>query len=217
MRKTVDLVMAKKLREKGLTYKAIAEVLECSVVWCKENLKGTTKSAPEVQTVKELTNKAVSKDAVTSKEIFTETRKIYPNDFTKESMEQEEKHIRRIKDKIRTNEDSIIRPYWMVPDNSRAIFYSMMQTLQDRDEREQEEIDSIRAEHSLDESYSNSIGFALSSMSKFGSKLTKRSVVAEINRLSAIVDELEKRNVKPKKVKVPSKNLDFSDIDHLIY
>lgn len=39
----VDKVKATGLREKGLTYKQISSELNCSVEWCKQNLKGVTK------------------------------------------------------------------------------------------------------------------------------------------------------------------------------
>ena len=44
MKTKVDLALAIKLREEGLSYKQISAELGCSVDWCKRNLSSTTKN-----------------------------------------------------------------------------------------------------------------------------------------------------------------------------
>ena len=39
----VNKDLAQTMKEQGLTYKEIAEALNCSEAWCKKNLKGVTK------------------------------------------------------------------------------------------------------------------------------------------------------------------------------
>lgn len=82
----------------------------------------------------------------------------------------------------------------------------------------EEDINDIRQKFNLDETYVDSLAFALLAMSSKGSKILKRSVVTEINRIESIVDVLESRNpeVKPR-VNKPPHHLDFSDIEELIY
>ena len=58
------------------------------------------------------------------------------------------------------------------------------------------------AEFDLDESYINSLKYALYSMSTIGSKILKHSVVHEIDRIGEIVEELEKRNNPIPEVKI---------------
>jgi len=215
----IDRQKALELREKGATYAEIALELNCSVDWCKRNLKGVAKHTNEKDAVKDLIKRAKSKSAITSGDIVIESRKLHPNNFSKESMEAEVKHVKRLRDKIKTDKDSVIRPYWLEPAQSRGIFYAVLRTLQERDERLQEDIDAIRQEFSLDTSYSDSLAYALLSMSAQGSKILKRSVVTEINRIEAIVDELEKRNhstsaILPNK---PPHHVDFSDIEEYLY
>lgn len=243
----VDKLKAKELRELGKTYGEISKELGCSVAWCKLNLKGVTKNVMEDATVKKLVNKARTKEGITSGDIKYETRKMYPHDYSKEQLEEYERNINRIKAKVKSKDDALIRPYWVVPEHARDIFYSMMRKLQAKDERDQEDIDDLRAEFGLDESYANSLKYALYSMSTMGSDLLGYSVVSEVNRIERIVDELEKRNnssepVKTVKVqsnvKTPKRDycadvpegfinsrdgvkienpIDFSDIEEFIY
>ena len=216
----VDKVAAIELREKGGTYKEISEALGCSVDWCKLNLKGHGKHANEKPTVQSLIKRAKSNTGITSGDVTIAARTLYPNNFSKEQMEAEAKHTKRIRDKVKADEDSVIRPYWLEPTQARGIFYALLQTLKDRDERLLEDIDSIRSQFDLDETYVDSLAYALLSMSSKGSKILKRSVVTEINRIEEIVDVLESRNtaVKPKvQTKKPPHHVDFSDIEHYIY
>jgi len=230
----VDKIKAKELREQGMTYDAISVELNCSLDWCKRNLKGVTKYVMEDDTVQELIKRAKSKDGITSGDISHEVGKIYPRVYTKEGIEEHEKKVRRVRTKIKAEEGTLIRPYWIQPEQSEAMYHSMLRLLQAKDERDQEDIDSFRAEFDLDETYVNSIKYALYSMSSIGSKILKHSVVQEINRIGEIVEVLEERNSKPKekiaftkavpktfkdsKEGVRIKNpIDLSDIDHLIY
>jgi len=198
----IDRTKAKELRELGKTYDEISKELGCSVAWCKLNLKGVTKHVMEDATVKKLVVKAKSKTGITSGDISHEARKIYPHDFSKEQVEEHEKNTRRIRTKVKSEDGTLIRPYWVVPDQAQAIFYSMLRKLQAKDERDQEDIDDLRAEFDLDESYVNSLKYALYSMSTIGSKILKHSVVHEIDRIGEIVEELEKRNNPIPKVKI---------------
>ena len=216
----IDKEKAEKLREQGLTYAEIAEALNCSVVWCKKNLSTTPKNVAEKEAVSGLIKRAKSSSAITSGDIVIESRKLHPNNFSKEQMEAEVKHIKRIRDKVKTDKDSVIRPYWLEPTQARGIFYAVLTTLQERDERLLEDINDIRRQFDLDETYVDSLAYALLSMSSKGSKILKRSVVTEINRIEDIVDTLEVRNssVKPKvKVNKPPHHMDFSDIEEFIY
>ena len=214
----IDKEKAQLLRKQGLTYSEIAEALNCSVVWCKKNLSDTPKNVAETEVVKKLITRAKSKTAITSGDILIESRKLHPNNFSKEHMEAEAKHIKRIRDKVQNDDDSVIRPYWLEPTQARDIFYAFLRILQERDERLLEDIDTLRQEFDLDETYVDSLAYAFMSMSSKGSKILKRSVVTEINRIERIVDELERRNTGAKpRAKTNKPFLDFSDIEEFIY
>lgn len=222
----VDKIKALKLREDGKTYKEIAEELDCSVDWCKRNLQGHCKHTKEKPVVEKLTKRAKLKHGITSGEIKMEVRKLYPNDFSKEDKENEIKHINRFKAKVKKDKDSIIRPYWLVPENAQDIFYAVLRKLQERDDRLQEDIDDIRQEFGLDASYSDSLAYALVTMSAKGSIIIKRPVALEIDRIANIVEVLEERNnsTETKKPLVDSKEgvrikspIDLSDIEEFIY
>lgn len=221
----VDKIKALKLREEGKTYKEIAEELDCSIDWCKRNLQGHCKHTKEKPVIEKLTKRAKLKHGITSGEIKMEVRKLYPNDFSKEDKENELKHINRFKAKVKKDKDSIIRPYWLAPENAQDIFHTVLKKLQERDDRLQEDIDEIRQEFNLDASYTDSLAYALITMSAKGSIIIKRPVALEIDRIANIVEVLEKRNsaTESKKPRVNSgedvrtKNLtDLSDIEEFI-
>ena len=214
----VNKVKAKELRELGWTYIEISKELGCSVAWCKLNLKGVTKHVMEDATVKDLVSRAKSKEAITSGDITYATNKIFPHSYSKEDQEQSERNVKRIRSKVKAEDGTLIRPYWIIPERPRDIYYSMLRILQAKDERDQEDIDALRAEFGLDASYTKSLQYALYSMSSIGNSILGHSVVNEIDRLEDIVSELERRNpVQNKRVKkhfttsVPDDFVDSSD------
>jgi len=219
----VDLVKAKELRESGKTYDEISKELDCSLAWCKLYLKGVTKNIMEVDAMDKLLVKAKSNTGITSGEISYALCKVKPHERTKEETEAHEKSVRRVKTKIKAQDGTLIRPYWVVPEQAEAIYHSMLRKLQAKDERDQEDIDNLMEEFGLDESYVTSLKFALYSLSTIGSSILKHSVVDEINRIGEVVEELESRNaeVKPKEIKQTGKSKhvwpDFSDIESYIY
>jgi len=220
----VDKVKALELRESGLTYQQIADELKCSLDWCKRNLKGHCKHTIERPTVQRLISSAKLKSGITSGDIKAQARALYPDDFVKGSGKKDEqaKHIKRIKAKVKKDKQALVRPYWLVPEDAKDIFHSMLRKLQQRDEQLQEDVDEIRQEFNLDSSYSDSLMYAMVTMSAKGSIIMKRSVVKEIDRLGEIVEELELRNNDKAKgkqvatVKVKD-HLNFSDIEEYIY
>ena len=107
-----------------------------------------------------------------------------------------------------------------------VIYYTFLRKLQERDERLQEDIDEIRQEFGLDASYSDSIAYALVTMSAKGSIIIKRPVALEIDRIANIVEVLEERNkstetktnIVDSEEGVRIKNpIDLSDIEEFIY
>ena len=220
----VDKVKALELRESGLTYQQIADELKCSLDWCKRNLKGHCKHTIERPTVQKLINSAKLKSGITSGDIKAQARALYPEDFTKGSGKKDEqaKHIKRIKAKVKKDKQALVRPYWLIPEDAKDIFHSMLRKLQQRDEQLQEDADEIRQEFNLDASYSESIMYALITMSAKGSIIMKRSVVKEIDRLGDLAEELEIRNIdktngKPVATIKVKDHLDLSDIEAYIY
>lgn len=188
----VDKIKAIELREEGLSYEQIAKELNCSIVWCKKNLKAISKNTNEKGLIKELTNKAQSKDMLTNGEIIKSLRTIYPNDFSKEKQETEDKAMKRFKQKIKVSGDAVIRPYWMIPSNPSAILYDVLREVHDFDLRMHEAINNIRSKHGLDETYIKSLMYAINNLTQAGNK--GAPIAIELNRLEEIANELEKRN-----------------------
>ena len=211
----VNKEKAVELREAGYTYPEICAELGCSIDWCKRNLKGYGRLAAERPAVQRLMELSKKQGGITSLDILKEVRNLYPNDFSKEAKEEEVKHIRRIKAKVKMDKDVIVRPQWMLPDHAKEIFYAVLRKVQDRDERLQEDIDDIREQFGLDHKYTNSLAYALVTLGEKGSIFLGRSVATEIDRLSDIVEVLDKRNQENMKVKVPQKIKPMSDFDDL--
>lgn len=216
----IDKAKAVALREQGFNYEQIAAEVGCSVGWCKINLKGVTKDLKENDLVAKLVAMARTKKGITAGDIAREVKEVFPNDYSKEQKEDHRRNVNRIKAKVKAHEGVTVRPYWMPPEQARDMFYTMMQKIQDRDERDQEDIDEIRAEYGLDESYIPSIRYALYSLSAIGSKFLGYSVVHEIDRLSDVVDDLEKKNpavVKQVSTGVAQDTIDYKDMEDFMY
>jgi len=188
----IDKKKAIELREMGLSYDDIAKEIKCSVVWCKKNLKGVSKNTNEKGAINDLIKKAQSKDMLTKGEILKEIRKIQPNDFTKESIDIEDKTMKRFKEKIKVVDDTKIRPYWMKPDAPMAILFDVLREVHDADLRMHEAINNIRETHNMDESYIKSLMYAINNLTQAGNRGIPIGV--EMNRLEDLASELERRN-----------------------
>jgi len=188
----IDKKKAQELRELGLSYDEIAKELNCSVIWCKKNLKGVSKNTKEKSLIMELVQKAQSKDMLTNNEILKVVRLVHNNDFTKEAIDLEEKTMKRFKYKIKSVDKAMIKPYWMISDAPTAILYDVLREVHDADLRMQEAISNIRSKHGLDESYIKSLMYAINNLTQAGNRGVPIGV--ELNRLEDLATELERRN-----------------------
>lgn len=186
---------ATQLREQGLSYVEIAQETGYSVDWCKKNLKTVQKNKHEKTAVAEAIKKAKSKDGTTNGEIKYLVRSIYPVDGTKQQEEQEKKAIARFKASIGRAEDTIIRPYWMQPENARMSFNLVLAAVDEIQQRMTDVVTNIRKTLDLDNSYDNSLRYAIIKMLQ-GSTLAQEGLENHCETLNNIANALEARNGK---------------------
>jgi len=128
MKPKVNLELAIKLREDGLTYNQISEQLDCSIDWCKRNLSSIIKNKLKDKNVKELTVKSQQAEGLTKAEIRSVVLEVdRPNsNMTKLQFNEEVRtKVNNIAAKINKKEGTIIRPTWMNHNNAESCYYKL--------------------------------------------------------------------------------------------
>lgn len=191
----VNKQLAQQLREEGCTYKQIAQQLGCSEDWCKRNLKQVVKNNKDEEIYNSAVSLAQTNNGITNIEIRKLIQAAHKHSYSKEDKQQEDKVFNRIKARVRKTEGCIIRPYWLQPQNAQQSFIALMQSTQLISDRIEEEVRSFINSFDLDDSYSNSIRWAIVSLtyagSKFGSGTDAQSTIDNLER---ITNDLEERN-----------------------
>lgn len=191
----IDKLKATLLRQQGLSYAEIAKELNCSLDWCKRNLQDIQKNIKDKSIINDLVKQARTTEGLTASQI----RKVLPtcDDLSlnqKEQSEQELKAMRRLKTKVKAQDNTVIRPYWMKPTEAKRALDLVLQAVNLMDQRLYEEVQSIVQELELDETYIKSLSRAITQMTYGGSTLVPSSCVDMCENLSKTADELEKRN-----------------------
>lgn len=192
----IDKQSAQKMREAGHTYKHIAQTLGCSEDWCKRNLSSITKNTKEKEILEQIKNLAQSKEGVTNQEIRNTIRIYYPNTFSKEDKAVEDKMFNKLKSQLRKEDKCLIRPYWLQPDKPNDSFIALMQATQVVSDRIEEEVCYFLNLFQLDNSYANSVRWAIVSLTYAGSKFGNGTdAQTTIDNLEKLVHELEERQL----------------------
>lgn len=195
--KTINLEQATILRKQGLSYPAIAKELNCSLDWCKRNLSDVQKNVKENDTMKVLVAKAKSSRGITSGEIARKAAEITPinPDWTaKEKSQNEAKVMQRLRTKVKTYDDTIVRPYWMKPEDAHKSLQLVLQAVNLIDERVYEQVQDMIKELDLDDSYIDSFTRAITQMSYGGNLLQHVNVRQLTESYAKTAEELEKKN-----------------------
>jgi hypothetical protein len=195
--KTINLEQATLLRKQGLSYSAIAKELNCSIDWCKRNLSSVQKNIKENDTMKALVAKAKSTRGITSGEILKKAAEITPinPDWTdKEKSQNEAKVMQRLRTKVKAVDNTIVRPYWMKPEEAHKSLQLVLQAVTLIDERVYEQVQDIIQELDLDETYIDSLTRAITQMSYGGNLLQHIQIKQLTESYTKTADELERRN-----------------------
>lgn len=192
----VNKEKAKELRLQGCTYKEIAEELGCSIVWCKVNLKDVQKNTKEDATIKELIKNAKKPEGITSSEIWNSMRIIHPCDpslTNKESTMQDSKNAARFMYRIKKEDDALVRPYWMPPEDANLALKRVIQAVNLIDERLYEEVQGIMQELNLDETHIRSLTRVITQLTYGGSLISSIDLMQRLESLQNTANELERR------------------------
>jgi len=112
----VDRELAQKYREEGKTLQEVAELVGCSLAWCKANLKGTKAPSKDKALVEDVRKAGKRTEGITSAEVKFMVRGVYSN-LKGKDLEDKVNDIKRAA--RRGNPDVLIRPYWMLPDRAK--------------------------------------------------------------------------------------------------
>ena len=182
------------LREQGLSYREIAQQTGYSIDWCKQHLKGVSKNKEEKDLLMEAVHLAQSNTGITTGDIIRLVQIMYPYNNTKEQEDAQRRGILRFKSYIKKQPNTLIRPYWMKPENANLSFQSILSIVDNVSIHMNEEIIAIRKQFDYDTSYDKSIRFAVIKM-LYCSGLLKEGVENHCAMLEEVVVELEKRNL----------------------
>jgi len=185
----VDKVLATKLREDGLGYKEIAQQLGCSEAWCKIYLKHVKKNTAEKAAIKHCIELARSEDAITNSGIKQGIRSVYPFEDSKECALLEKKAMTRFKNAINKAPNTVIRPYWMQPQNAQLSLDGVLEAVNDISMRMDDEVDAFRKKFNLNQSYDKSLRYTIIKM-LYCSNLLPEGIENYCDYLSKVVSKL---------------------------
>lgn len=193
MTKKVDKVKAEKLRISGKSYSEISKELGCSEVWCKKNLKGVVKHKKESDIVTYLTKRAREKSGITTGDIFQKALGLNKSNSTI-TYKEESELVAQLKRKIKSNNGTIVRPHWMVPDNSIKSLNLVMSAVNMMDERLYDCVVEIIKELGLDETYIKSLSKAITQLTYGGNLNSPINISILLKSLEDTAVELARRH-----------------------
>lgn len=200
----IDKIKALELREQGKSYKEISEELCCSVDWCKKNLKGIKKKDLLPEDLEYLREKGKSAVCVTTGEIYS---KLIPSpEYDKKQMKLA---LRRTKDKLKEDQDVIIRQAWIHPERARFSYDNMISYIDMLNDVITEyvtlhliECGFTKEEMRKDSLYNATMVFMLKN-SQFGS-LTGGYQQGVFEAINASIERIEERNQQLQHVMLPA-------------
>lgn len=190
----IDIKKATELREQGWSYPQIAQELDCSVDWCKRNLASVSKNKNEKKVIEEAIKIAQSPDGITNRQIRHLVQTIYPYEATKEYEQIESKAMARFKAAINRTPNTVVRPYWMHPQNAQYSFNLVLSAVDAITHNMNDEVNYIRKQLDYGANVDPSIRFAIIKL-LLGSGLVPEGAENHCNTLADIVNRLEDKNV----------------------
>lgn len=188
---SIDIEKAKQLRLEGYTLQQVADALNCSLAWCKANLKGVKQANKDKSLVDEIRRLGRSKQGVTTGEIRNLVLKQY--NLSGKPLQTKIAEMKRVA--RRDNKDVVIRPYWMLPDEARECTLVMLEYANEVWEFKEHLANKYRQAYNLDASYTNAIIYGLTAMSAGeNSMLLPQGLMEYGCQLEAIQDSLDERN-----------------------
>jgi hypothetical protein len=188
---SIDIEKAKQLRLEGMTLQQVADALNCSLAWCKANLKGVKQPNKDKAMIDEIRKLGRSKQGVTTGEIRNLVLKQY--DLKGKPLQAKVAEMKRVA--RRDNKDVLIRPYWMIPEIARDCTTTMLQYANEVWEFKEHLANKYRQAYNLDSSYTNAIIYGLTAMAAGeNSMLLPQGLLEYGYQLEVLQDSLDGRN-----------------------
>ena len=180
------------LRKAGQTYKEIAQTTGYSVDWCKKNLAKVDKNSAEKHAIKQAIKLAQSNDGITGWEIEKLVRSVYPQEGQTDRayIDLIHKAKTRFKAAINKEDGTVIRPYWMVPENGHTSLHLMLECVNSVQDSMDSCVTYMRQQLDLNDSHTRSIRFAVIKL-LLDSSLAPEGVETCCERLSQIAYKLD--------------------------
>lgn len=188
----IDKEKAVALRLGGMSLQDVADALECSLGWCKANLKGVKQANKDKELIESVRKLGRSNVGVTTGEIKLLTMK-HHNSLKGTELEDKVSDIKKAA--RRGNKDVIVRPYWMLPDCPRDCTLAMLEYANEVYTFKQQLADKYMEQFNLDASYGKTVVHALTMLSAGeNSKLMPQGLLSYGATLERIQDALDSRN-----------------------
>lgn len=188
---SIDIEKAKQLRLEGMTLQQVADTLNCSLAWCKANLKGVKQPNKDKAMIDEIRKLGRSKQGVTTGEIRNLVLQQY--NLAGKQLQAKVTEMKRVA--RRDNKDVVIRPYWMIPEIARDCTTTMLEYANEVWEFKEHLANKYRQAYNLDSSYTNAIIYGLTAMSAGeNSMLLPQGLLEYGYQLETIQDSLDGRN-----------------------
>jgi hypothetical protein len=183
-----------KLRLEGKTYSEISKTLGCSLDWCKRNLKGVKHIDITNEDFIELVNKGKSPECVTPLEIYKKLQPVKKREI-KDEKHEKKLAVRRVKQKLKADNDVIIRQSWIHPMRASSSLNSMLMYINMLDDTLDEYVRSHLTEQGFDnlDEYDSTLAFMVMN-SQYGSRILKNYPSGVFESLANAVDKIENRN-----------------------
>lgn len=188
---SIDVEKAKQLRLEGMTLQQVADTLNCSLAWCKANLKGVKQPNKDKAMIDEIRKLGRTKQGVTTGEI----RNLVLKQYSLKGKPLQDKIAEMKRVARRDNKDVVIRPYWMLPDMARDCTTTMLEYANEVWEFKEHLANKYRQTYNLDTTYTNAIVYGLTAMSAGDkSMLLPQGMMDYGYQLEKLQDELAARN-----------------------
>lgn len=187
----VNRKLAVQMREQGYGYAEISEELECSVDWCKKNLKDAHKPSKQEQIyLMQAIEKSQSTTGITEDEIkeFVLKFVVDPDGLLFDAA------MSRFKDKIHSTKNSLIRPVWMKDKSSKESLRDVLKCV----ETIKKVLIGECAKFSLEHSIENSEQAIYDDVCKLLCDIEYTHKNALYEKLHVVSDELFARNYRNK-------------------
>lgn len=213
----IDKQKALELREQGKTYDEISVELDCSVAWCKKNLKGIKRKDISEEDYMHLVDKGRSYDCITRGEIAGKVVVRSQDNYDKYCNEVK-LSTNRVKRKLTKEGDVIVRQAWIHPARARFSYENMLRCINDLNDTLDEYVRMHLLECGFenDDQYKATLAFMVMN-SQYGQLVQRNYSAGVFEAIDKAVNDIEERNGSADSIVLEPKEYPFITKDELPY